>query len=134
MLSWALCCVLAVVCSAWRTPAFPLYTDVIQRLKPELEEAENTDVGNHRQIEATHPFLLQLDSSRDAWIKGQKGPLKQEKLNNMVDDVKAVLLKLAATDSLATLGFLHSDQRSPKVNKRGEDPPLCPGIGRSPFH
>ena len=37
-----------------------------------------------------------------------------------VDDLKDVVLKLAAADKLRSQGFLRSGQSLPKTNKRGE--------------
>jgi len=39
-----------------------------------------------------------------------------------VDDIKAVVLKLAAADNLRSQGYLRSEQSLPKNNKRGEVP------------
>lgn len=37
-----------------------------------------------------------------------------------MDDLKAVVLKLAAADNLRSQGYLRSEQSLPKNNKRGE--------------
>ncbi|XP_036404461.1 urotensin-related peptide 1 [Megalops cyprinoides] len=126
MLSWVPFYILLVACSTRRTHASPLYTDmssdpqtdVIQRLEVEGEERESTNMGDHRMIKDMHPYLLQLDSSRDTWAKGVKDSSQQEKISNMVDYIKAAVLKLAAADNLRSQGFLRSEQGSPKANKR----------------
>lgn len=39
---------------------------------------------------------------------------------SQVDDLKAVVMKLAAADNLRSQGFLRSEQNLPKPNKRGQ--------------
>lgn len=39
-----------------------------------------------------------------------------------VDDLKAVVLKLAAADNLRSQGYLRSEQSLPKNSKRGKPP------------
>ncbi|XP_051774276.1 urotensin-related peptide 1 [Ctenopharyngodon idella] len=117
MLSLALLYILAVVCSARRTHALPLYSDtalpqqeeLIQKLVAEVEEGQNNDLTEQRDIKTVLPVLLQ---------RGSKETLQQEKMNNMVDDLKAVVLKLAAADNLRSQGYLRSEQNLPKNNKR----------------
>lgn len=41
-----------------------------------------------------------------------------------MDDLKEVVMKLAAADKLRSQGFLRSEQNLPKPNKRGQ-PWLC---------
>lgn len=40
--------------------------------------------------------------------------------NSQVDDLKEVVMKLAAADHLRSQGFLRSEQNLPKPNKRGQ--------------
>uniref|UniRef100_A0A8C1UKI5 Urotensin-related peptide 1 n=1 Tax=Cyprinus carpio TaxID=7962 RepID=A0A8C1UKI5_CYPCA len=117
MLSLPLLYILAVVCSAWRTHALPLYSDtalpqqeeLIQKLVAEVEDRQNNDLTEQRDIKTVLPVLLQ---------RGAKETLQQGKINNMVDDLKAVVLKLAAADNLRSQGYLRSEQNLPKNNKR----------------
>uniref|UniRef100_A0A8C1ZEZ6 Urotensin-related peptide 1 n=1 Tax=Cyprinus carpio TaxID=7962 RepID=A0A8C1ZEZ6_CYPCA len=119
MLSLALLYILAVVCSALRTDAMPLYSDtalpqqeeLIQKLVAEVEDRQNNDLTEQRDIKTVLPVLLQ---------RGAKETLQQEKINNMEEDFKAVILKLAAANNLRSQGYLRSEQNLPKNNKRGE--------------
>ncbi|XP_052005987.1 urotensin-related peptide 1 [Xyrauchen texanus] len=111
MLSLALLYILAVVCSVHRTNALPLYSDtvlpqqeeLIQKLVEEVEQGQSNDIKN------VLPVLIQ---------RGEKETLQQEKITNMVDDLKAVILKLAAADNLRSQGYVRSEQNLPKNNKR----------------
>uniref|UniRef100_A0A671N5C8 Urotensin-related peptide 1 n=1 Tax=Sinocyclocheilus anshuiensis TaxID=1608454 RepID=A0A671N5C8_9TELE len=106
MLSLALLYILAVVCSAQRTHALPLYSDtelpqqeeLIQKLVAEVEDRQNNDLTEQRDIKTVLPVLLQRGET--------------------VDDLKAVVLKLAAADNLRSQGYLRSEQNLPKNNKR----------------
>ncbi|KTG45257.1 hypothetical protein cypCar_00011656, partial [Cyprinus carpio] len=117
MLSLALLYILAVVCSALRTDAMPLYSDtalpqqeeLIQKLVAEVEDRQNNDLTEQRDIKTVLPVLLQ---------RGAKETLQQEKINNMEEDFKAVILKLAAANNLRSQGYLRSEQNLPKNNKR----------------
>ncbi|XP_062332982.1 urotensin-related peptide 1 [Osmerus eperlanus] len=126
MLSLALFYILTVICSARRTHASPLYpdsnlepqADLIQKLVAEVEDGENTDLNDHMEMKNLYPLLLQRDGGQDAWSKGAKDSVPREKIVNMVDDLKEVVLKLAAADKLRSHGFLRSEQSLPKTNKR----------------
>ncbi|KAJ8351206.1 hypothetical protein SKAU_G00226820 [Synaphobranchus kaupii] len=85
-----------------------------------MEERGNADAdtGDQRLVKDIPPYLLQLERDRDTWAKDVKDPLQQEKMSNMVDYIKAAVLKLAAADKLRSQGFLRSEQSSPKTNKR----------------
>ncbi|XP_055034314.2 urotensin-related peptide 1 [Misgurnus anguillicaudatus] len=117
MLSVALLYVLAVVCSGRRIHALPLYSDatlpahedLLQKLVAEVDVGQSNDLTEQRDIKNVLPVLLQQDA---------KESLQQEKINNMVDDFKAVILKLAAADNLRSQGFVRSQQNLPKNNKR----------------
>ncbi|KAM3867006.1 urotensin-related peptide 1 [Diretmus argenteus] len=126
MLSVALFYLLAVICSA-RTQALPLYpdsnlepqTDFIQKLVAEVEDGENTAQGEQREVNNQYPpLLMQHNGERDSWNKGAKDSAHEDKFTNMVDDLKEVVLKLAAADKFHSHGFLRSEQSLPKTNKR----------------
>lgn len=128
MLSLALFYILTVICSARRTHALPLYpdsnlepqADLIQKLVAEVEDGENADISDQKEVKNLYPLLLQRDKAQDAWSKGAKDLVQREKFVNMVDDLKDVVLKLAAADKLRSQGFLRSEQSLPKTNKRSE--------------
>ncbi|XP_056626354.1 urotensin-related peptide 1 [Triplophysa dalaica] len=113
MLSLALLYILAVVCSARRTHALPLYSDgalpeqedLIQKLVAEVEDGQSNDLTDQRDI-------------KNFFHRGAKETLQREKTSSMVDDLKTVVLKLAAADNLRSQGFLRSEQNLPKNNKR----------------
>ncbi|XP_064830130.1 urotensin-related peptide 1 [Oncorhynchus masou masou] len=117
MLSLALFYILAVICSARRTHALPLYPDtslepqeeLIQKLVAEVEDGENAELTDQREVKNLYPLLMQ---------RRAKDSVQQDKFVNMVDDLKAVVLKLAAADKLRSQGFLRSEQNLPKTNKR----------------
>uniref|UniRef100_A0A8C7TD85 Urotensin-related peptide 1 n=1 Tax=Oncorhynchus mykiss TaxID=8022 RepID=A0A8C7TD85_ONCMY len=120
MLSLALFYFLVVICSARRTHALPLYPDtslepqeavLIQQLVAEVEDGENTELTDQREVKNFYSLLLQRDGVRDTWNKAG--------LDVNVDDLKVVVLKLAAADKLRSPGFLRSEQNLPKTNKRG---------------
>ncbi|XP_071772224.1 urotensin-related peptide 1 [Centroberyx gerrardi] len=125
MLPVALLYLLAVICSA-RTHALPLYpdsnmepqADFIQKLVAEVEDGENTAPAEQREVNNLYPLLIQHNGGRDSWNKGAKDSAQQDKFANMVDDLKEVVLKLAAADKLRSQGFLRSEQNLPKTNKR----------------
>ncbi|KAM4621909.1 urotensin-related peptide 1 [Polymixia lowei] len=125
MLSVALFYLLAVICSARRTHALPLYpdsnlepqADFIQKLVAEVEDGDNTQ-GEQREENNLYPLLIQRNGGRDSWNKGSKESEQQDKFTNMVDDLKEVVLKLAAADKLRSQGFLRSEQSLPKTSKR----------------
>uniref|UniRef100_A0A8C7HRF4 Urotensin-related peptide 1 n=1 Tax=Oncorhynchus kisutch TaxID=8019 RepID=A0A8C7HRF4_ONCKI len=127
MLSLALFYFLAVICPARH--ALPLYPDtslepqevLIQQLVADVEDGENTELTDQREVKNLYPLLLQHDGVRETWNKaGAKDSVQQDKFVNMVDDLKVVVLKLAAADKLRSQGFLRSEQNLPKTNKRGE--------------
>ncbi|KAK2848915.1 hypothetical protein Q5P01_008749 [Channa striata] len=126
MLSVALFYLLAVICSARRTHALPLYPDTnlepqsefIQKLVSEVEGGLNPAEGEQREVNNLYPLLMQHNGERDSWSKGDKDPAQQDKFGNMVDDLKEAVMKLAAADRLRSQGFLRSEQNLPKTNKR----------------
>ncbi|XP_041846841.1 urotensin-related peptide 1 [Melanotaenia boesemani] len=117
MLSVALLYFVAVICSATRTHPLPLYpdsnlepqADLIQKLVSEVEDGGNADEGEQREVNDLYPLLMQ---------QGTKDAARQDKFANMVEDLKEVVLKLAAADKLRSHGFLRSEQNLPKTNKR----------------
>ncbi|KAI4892884.1 hypothetical protein NFI96_012634, partial [Prochilodus magdalenae] len=124
MLSMALLYILAVVFSATR--ALPLYPEAVltpqeellQKLVAEVEEGQSDDLSEQRDVKNVFPLLLQRERDRDTWPKETTETLQQPKVNNMVDDLKAAVLKLAAADKLRSQGFLRSEQNLPKPSKR----------------
>uniref|UniRef100_A0A1A7XL50 Urotensin-related peptide 1 n=1 Tax=Iconisemion striatum TaxID=60296 RepID=A0A1A7XL50_9TELE len=125
MLSVALFYLLAVFCSATWTQALPLYpeanlepqADFIHKLVSEMEDGTNTAEGEHREVNNLYPLLMQQNEGRVSWNKGQDSP-SQERFATMVEDLKDVVLKLAAADKLRSQAFLRSEQSLPKTNKR----------------
>ncbi|XP_062250337.1 urotensin-related peptide 1 [Platichthys flesus] len=123
MISLALFYLVAVVCSARRTHAVPLYPDTnlepqadfIQKLVSEVEDGPDTADG---EVNNMYPLLMQHNEGRDSWNKGTKDSAQQDRFGNMVEGLKEVVLKLAAADKLRSQGFLRSEQNLPKTNKR----------------
>ncbi|XP_054595159.1 urotensin-related peptide 1 isoform X2 [Nothobranchius furzeri] len=126
MLSVALFYLLAVFCSATWTQALPLYpeanmepqADFIHKLVSEVEDGPNTAEGEHREVNNLYPLLMQQNDGRVSWNRGVKDSPPQEKFATMVEDLKDVVLKLAAADKLRSQTFLRSEQSLPKTNKR----------------
>uniref|UniRef100_A0A8C5CLS4 Urotensin-related peptide 1 n=1 Tax=Gadus morhua TaxID=8049 RepID=A0A8C5CLS4_GADMO len=127
MLSLALFYLLAVICSARRTHALPIYpeadpepqADFIQKLAAEVEDGEIPVQGEQREGNNLYPLLNQLYGDRDPWMKGMnKDSAPKESYSNMVDDLKEVVLKLAVADKLRSQDFRRSRQSIPKTNKR----------------
>ncbi|KAK0133142.1 hypothetical protein N1851_031473 [Merluccius polli] len=120
MLSLALFYLFAVIGSARRTHALPIYPDAdlepqadfIQKLAAEVEDGESPVQGEQTGVNNLYPLLTQHYGARDSWNKG--------KAYSNVDDLKYVVLKLAAADKLRSQGFIRSEQSLPKTNKRGE--------------
>ncbi|XP_034147900.1 uncharacterized protein urp1 [Esox lucius] len=126
MLSIALFYILAVIFSARQTHALPLYPDMslepqeelIQKLIAEVEDGENAELIDQREVKNLYP-PVQRDGARETYNKaGAKDSMQQDAFVNMVDKLKAIVLKLAAADKLRSQGFLRSEQSLPKTNKR----------------
>ncbi|XP_076149075.1 urotensin-related peptide 1 [Alosa pseudoharengus] len=117
MISVAVLSFLAVMCSTWSSNAFPLYSDtpleaqedLLGKLVEEVEESQSRDAGESRGVKSIYPLLLD---------QGEKQSFEQEKISNMVDGLKEVVMKLAAANKLRSQGFTRSDQSLPKNNKR----------------
>ncbi|XP_036069848.1 urotensin-related peptide 1 [Oryzias melastigma] len=115
----------AVVCSETWTHALPLYPEAdqeqqaefIQKLVSEVEDGASVAEGDKREVSNLYPLLMQQNGGRDSWHKA-KDAAQQDKYTNMVEDLKEVVLKLAAADRLRSQGFLRSEQSLPKTNKR----------------
>ncbi|KAK1904606.1 putative glycosyltransferase [Dissostichus eleginoides] len=128
MISVAVFYLLAVICSARRTHALPLYPDTdlepeadfIQKLVSEVDDGPNTAEGEQREVNNLYPLLMQHNGGRESWNKGAKDSIQQDKFANMVEDLREAVLKLAASDKLRSQGFLRSEQNLPKTNKRSE--------------
>uniref|UniRef100_A0A667Z044 Urotensin-related peptide 1 n=1 Tax=Myripristis murdjan TaxID=586833 RepID=A0A667Z044_9TELE len=129
MFSVALFYLLAVICSARRTHALPLYPDTnsetqadfIQKLVAEVEDGEETAQGEQRELNNLYPLLIQHNGGRDSSNKvhcRSAHSIITGVIVFQVDDLKEVVLKLAAADKLRSQGFLRSEQNLPKTNKR----------------
>ncbi|KAL3044615.1 hypothetical protein OYC64_012996 [Pagothenia borchgrevinki] len=126
MISVAVFYLLAVICSARRTHALPLYPDTdlepqadfIQKLVSEVDDGPDTAEGEQREVNNLYPLLMQHNGGRESWNKGAKDSIQQDKFANMVEDLREAVLKLAAADKLRSQGFLRSEQNLPKTNKR----------------
>ncbi|XP_015207117.2 urotensin-related peptide 1 [Lepisosteus oculatus] len=129
MQSWALVYTAVVLLSASCCQAFPLYSgaslvpqaDMFQRVAADIEEAEGTggSLGESRgQMKGLYPLLLPQGQDTMSRLKGTKDSIQQEKLNNVVEDVKAAVLKLAALDRLRTHSLFRSEQNPQKTDKR----------------
>ncbi|KAF4091459.1 hypothetical protein AMELA_G00037100 [Ameiurus melas] len=124
MLSVALLYILALVFPA--DNALPLYSDtaltphedLLQKLVTEIEDEQSNDLSTQRDVKTILPILLHKERESDSWPNGAKENLQQDKMNHMVDDLKEVVMKLAAADKLRSQGFLRSEQNLPKPNKR----------------
>ncbi|XP_037636095.1 urotensin-related peptide 1 [Sebastes umbrosus] len=126
MFSVALFYLVAVICSARRTHALPLYPDTnlepqadfIQKLVSEVEDGANAAEGEQREVNNLYPLLVPHNGGRESWNKGAKDAAQQDTFANMVEDLRETVLKLAAADKLRSQGFLRSEQNLPKTNKR----------------
>ncbi|XP_051790928.1 urotensin-related peptide 1 [Erpetoichthys calabaricus] len=139
MQSWALLTIVAMLSAAGRMQAYPLFSgsnhilqgvpaDVFQTLGESNEgDLRDRSLGDEetRQFKSLYPLLQSQDddddvqgSLRTTWIKGNKDSVQQEKMNNMVDDIKNAVLKLAAAEKLRSHGFVKSEQNTPKATKR----------------
>ncbi|KAI5105100.1 hypothetical protein C0J45_4772 [Silurus meridionalis] len=126
MLSVALLYILAMVFPA--VNALPLYSDtaltphedLLQKLVTEIEDGQSNELSPQRDIKTILPILIHQERDRDTWSKEAKENVQKDKMNHMVDDLKEVVMKLAAADNLRSQGFLRSEQNLPKPSKRGE--------------
>ncbi|XP_068182514.1 urotensin-related peptide 1 [Antennarius striatus] len=125
MLSAALFYLIAVICSARRTYALPLYSDTnlepqadfIQKLVSEVDDGPKITEGEQKEGNNLYPLLMQHNGGRDSWNKGAKDSAQQDTFANMVD-LREAILKLAAADRIRSQGFLRSEQNMPKTSKR----------------
>ncbi|XP_043983803.1 urotensin-related peptide 1 [Gambusia affinis] len=123
MLSAALFYLLALICSTTWTHALPVYpepnvepqADFIHKLVSEVEDAAEEE---QREANNLYPLMMHQSDGRDSWTKGAKDSPPQGNFANMVEDLKEVVLKLAAADKLRSQGFVRSEQSLPKTNKR----------------
>uniref|UniRef100_A0A087YGX8 Urotensin-related peptide 1 n=1 Tax=Poecilia formosa TaxID=48698 RepID=A0A087YGX8_POEFO len=120
MLSAALFYLLALICSATWTHALPVYPDPNVEPQAEVEDGANAAEEEQREANNLYPLMMHQNGGRDSWTKGAKDSPPQGSFANMVDDLKEVVLKLAAADKLRSQGFVRSEQSLPKTNKRGE--------------
>ncbi|XP_062857038.1 urotensin-related peptide 1 [Trichomycterus rosablanca] len=105
--------------------ALPLYPDdalapqeeVLRKLVSEVVEVPDDDPSAQKDIKSIFPLVLQHERDRDSWKEAKETP-RHEKANNMVDDLKMMVLKLAAADNLRSQGYVRSNQNLAKPNKR----------------
>ncbi|XP_075902761.1 urotensin-related peptide 1 [Nelusetta ayraudi] len=127
MLSVAVFYLLAVICSARRTQALPLYPDTnlepqaefMKKLVSGVEDGSDAADGDPSPANNLYPLLMQHNGGSESWNRGMKGTAQQDKYTNVVEDLRETILKLAAADKLRAQGFLRSEQNLPKTNKRG---------------
>uniref|UniRef100_A0A3P9JB78 Urotensin-related peptide 1 n=1 Tax=Oryzias latipes TaxID=8090 RepID=A0A3P9JB78_ORYLA len=118
----------AVICSETWTHALPLYpepnqeqqAEFFQKLVSEVEDGASVAEGDKMDMSNLYPLLMQQNGGRDLWHKANKDAAQQDKYPHMVEDLKEVVLKLAAADRLRSQGFVRSEQSLPKTNKRGD--------------
>ncbi|KAG7224764.1 hypothetical protein INR49_013476 [Caranx melampygus] len=126
MLSVALFYLVAVICSARRTHALPLYPDTDLEPQPDYTQKSVSEGGDgsnaaeeeQNNLNTLYPLMMHHNGGRDSWNKGTKESAQQEKFANLVEDLQEAVLKLAAADKLRSQGFLRSEQNLPKTNKR----------------
>uniref|UniRef100_A0A3P8UN30 Urotensin-related peptide 1 n=1 Tax=Cynoglossus semilaevis TaxID=244447 RepID=A0A3P8UN30_CYNSE len=122
MLSFALFYLVAVACSGRWTQALPLFpdtdleppADLIHNLVSEVED--NTAEAQRRND--MFPLLMQQTGTRNSWSSKETEDSDQAKTANMMENLKDIVLKLAAADQLRSHSFLRSAQNLPKTNKR----------------
>ncbi|XP_077433303.1 urotensin-related peptide 1 [Vanacampus margaritifer] len=115
--------VLYLLAARW-THALPLYpesnletqSDFLQKLVSE-DASYNTE-GEQRELNNQYPLLMQHNGQRQSWNKGPEDSSQQDNYANMIEGLKAVVLKLAAADKLRSQAFVRSEQSLPKTNKR----------------
>ncbi|XP_068451643.1 urotensin-related peptide 1 [Clinocottus analis] len=126
MISVALFYLVAVICSARRTHALPLYPDTnlepqadfIQKFVSEVQDGPNTAEGEQREVNNLYPLLMRHNGAMESWNRGAKDSAQQDNFANMVKDLREAVLKLEAADKFRSQGFLRSEQNLPKANKR----------------
>uniref|UniRef100_A0A672GNN7 Urotensin-related peptide 1 n=1 Tax=Salarias fasciatus TaxID=181472 RepID=A0A672GNN7_SALFA len=122
MLSVALFHLMAVICSATWTQALPLYpepnlepqADFFQTLVSEVEDGANAGEAERREVNNLYPLIPWSLFQSDGCCRTPLITLPV----SQVDELKEVVLKLAAADKLRSQGFLRSEQSLPKTNKR----------------
>uniref|UniRef100_A0A3B5Q848 Urotensin-related peptide 1 n=1 Tax=Xiphophorus maculatus TaxID=8083 RepID=A0A3B5Q848_XIPMA len=124
MLSAALFYLLALICSTTWTQALPVYPEpnvkpqaFLHKLVSEVEDGVNAAEEEQREANNLYPLMMHQNGGRDSWTKAKDSPT-QGNFANMVEDLKEVVLKLAAADKLRSQGFVRSEQSLPKTNKR----------------
>ncbi|XP_057705452.1 urotensin-related peptide 1 [Corythoichthys intestinalis] len=110
--------VLYLLAARW-THSLPLYPDSNLEIQPDYlqklvsEDASYNTEGEQSEVNHLYPLLPQHNEQREILTKAQ-----QDNYANMMDDLKAVVLKMAAADRLRTLTSVRSQQGLPKSNKR----------------
>uniref|UniRef100_A0A3B3Y0K9 Uncharacterized protein n=1 Tax=Poecilia mexicana TaxID=48701 RepID=A0A3B3Y0K9_9TELE len=118
MLSAALFYLLALICSATWTHALPVYPDpnvepqaFIHKLVSEVEDGANAAEEEQREANNLYPLMMHQILQLISFFSNIR-------IRIIVDDLKEVVLKLAAADKLRSQGFVRSEQSLPKTNKR----------------
>uniref|UniRef100_A0A3B5PTA2 Urotensin-related peptide 1 n=1 Tax=Xiphophorus maculatus TaxID=8083 RepID=A0A3B5PTA2_XIPMA len=116
MLSAALFYLLALICSTTWTQALPVYpepnvkpqADFLHKLVSEVEDGVNAAEEEQRENKLTDTKMVKLVFLNQFFFF----------FFSQVEDLKEVVLKLAAADKLRSQGFVRSEQSLPKTNKR----------------
>ncbi|XP_061691130.1 urotensin-related peptide 1 [Syngnathoides biaculeatus] len=115
--------VLYLLAARW-THALPLYPDSSVETPPDFlhklvsEDASYNTDGEHKQANNLYPLLMQQNGQRESWSNGPRDAAQPENYANMIDGLKAMVLKLAAADKLRSQAFVRSEQGLPKTSKR----------------
>ncbi|XP_037118045.1 urotensin-related peptide 1 [Syngnathus acus] len=115
--------VLYLLVTRW-THALPLYPDsnldtqsnFLQKLVSD-NASYNTE-GEQMEVNNLYPLLMQHNEQRQSWNKGPEDSTLRDNYADMIEGLKAVVLKLAAADKLRSQAFARSAQGLPKTNKR----------------
>uniref|UniRef100_A0A3Q3W9H1 Uncharacterized protein n=1 Tax=Mola mola TaxID=94237 RepID=A0A3Q3W9H1_MOLML len=108
MLSVAVFYLVAVICSARRTHALPLYPNT--SMEP---QAEPSEMGIFCFVAVKAPAAASRGTKR-VHIR----PLVVFISCSQVEELREAVLKLAAAEKFRSQGFLRSEQNLPKTNKR----------------
>ncbi|XP_061542614.1 urotensin-related peptide 1 [Phycodurus eques] len=115
--------VLYLLAARW-THALPLYPDSNLETQPDFlqklasEDASYNTDGEQREANHVYPLLMQQNGQRESWSNGPRDSAQQDNYANMIEGLKAAVLKLAAADKLRSQAFVRSEQVLPKTNKR----------------
>ncbi|KAM9834628.1 urotensin-related peptide 1 [Syngnathus typhle] len=117
--------VLYLLVTRW-THALPLYpdsnldtqSDFLQKLVSD-NASYNTE-GEQMELNNLYPLLMQHNEQRQSWnkVEGPEDSTLQDNYADMIEGLRAVVLKLAASDKLRSQAFARSAQGLPKTKKR----------------